>query len=124
MFCMHAALAIILEQIRGIWRFRWTAMLVALIVCLIGWLLVLALPETYSAWARVRIDTRLSEVPKESPSARHCSADRSLRKSRAAPCRLATAIDSFGTLSRRAAGGGRRSATKRAATVQRRAGGD
>jgi uncharacterized protein involved in exopolysaccharide biosynthesis len=59
---MHAALAIILEQIRGIWRFRWTAMLVALIVCLIGWLLVLALPETYSAWARVRIDTRLSEV--------------------------------------------------------------
>jgi len=61
---MHAALEFIVEQIRGVWRFRWTAMLVAWIVCLIGWLVVLALPDTYSAWARVYIDTRtrLSQV--------------------------------------------------------------
>lgn len=61
---MHAALEFILEQIGGVWRFRWTAMLVAWIVCLIGWLVVLALPDTYSAWARVYIDTRtrLSQV--------------------------------------------------------------
>lgn len=61
---MNAAVEFILEQIRGVWRFRWTAMLVAWLVCLIGWAVVLALPDTYSAWARVFIDTRtrLSQV--------------------------------------------------------------
>jgi polysaccharide chain length determinant protein (PEP-CTERM system associated) len=61
---MNTALELILEQLRGIWRFRWTAMLVAWLVCLIGWAVVLALPDTYSAWARVFIDTRtrLSQV--------------------------------------------------------------
>ncbi len=61
---MNAALEFILEQIRGVWRFRWTAMLVAWIVCLVGWLVVLAMPDTYSAWARVYVDTRtrLSQV--------------------------------------------------------------
>src|SRR6516225_4214615 len=55
---MNSALEFILEQIRGIWRFRWTAMLVAWLVCLLGWTVVLALPDTYSAWARVFVDTR------------------------------------------------------------------
>jgi polysaccharide chain length determinant protein (PEP-CTERM system associated) len=55
---MNNALDFILEQIRGVWRFRWTAMLVAWTVCLVGWLVVLAIPDTYSAWARVYIDTR------------------------------------------------------------------
>jgi len=61
---MNAALDFILEQIRGVWRFRWTAMLVAWIVCLVGWLVVLLIPDTYSAWARVYVDTRtrLSQV--------------------------------------------------------------
>ncbi|HKD54404.1 MAG TPA: XrtA system polysaccharide chain length determinant [Steroidobacteraceae bacterium] len=61
---MNAAVEFILEQIRGVWRFRWTAMLVAWLVCLIGWAVVLALPDTYSAWARVFIDTRtrLSQI--------------------------------------------------------------
>ena len=61
---MNAAVEFILEQLRGIWRFRWTAMLVAWIVCLAGWLVVLGMPDTYAAWARVFIDTRtrLSQV--------------------------------------------------------------
>ncbi|HEY4751205.1 MAG TPA: XrtA system polysaccharide chain length determinant [Steroidobacteraceae bacterium] len=61
---MNAAVEFILEQVRGVWRFRWTAMLVAWTACLIGWLVVLAMPDTYSAWARVYIDTRtrLSQV--------------------------------------------------------------
>jgi len=61
---MNAALEFTLELIRGVWRFRWTAMLVAWIVCLVGWLIVLAMPDTYSAWARVYVDTRtrLSQV--------------------------------------------------------------
>ena len=61
---MSGALEFILEQIRGVWRFRWTAMLVAWLVCIIGWVVVLLMPDTYSAWARVFVDTRtrLSQV--------------------------------------------------------------
>jgi polysaccharide chain length determinant protein (PEP-CTERM system associated) len=61
---MEHALDFILQQIRGIWRYRGVAMMVAWIVCLLGWLVVLALPDTYSAWARVYVDTRtrLSQV--------------------------------------------------------------
>jgi polysaccharide chain length determinant protein (PEP-CTERM system associated) len=61
---MHQALDYLLQQIRGAWRFRGTALLVAWVVCLVGWLVVLALPDTYSAWARVYVDTRtrLSQV--------------------------------------------------------------
>jgi len=61
---MHHALDLFLEQIRGAWRFRRTAMMVAWVVCVLGWLIVLALPDTYSAHARVYVDTRtrLSQV--------------------------------------------------------------
>ncbi|MBS0377871.1 MAG: hypothetical protein JSS29_05235 [Proteobacteria bacterium] len=61
---MNAALDFILEQIRGVWRFRWTAMLVAWVICVVGWIVVLLIPDTYSAWARVYVDTRtrLSQV--------------------------------------------------------------
>jgi polysaccharide chain length determinant protein (PEP-CTERM system associated) len=61
---MRYTLDLILEQIRGAWRFRGTAMVVAWVVCVLGWLIVLALPDTYSARARVYVDTRtrLSQV--------------------------------------------------------------
>ena len=61
---MNAALDFIFEQIRGVWRFRWIAMLVAWVVCLVGWFLILLIPDTYAAWARVYVDTRtrLSQV--------------------------------------------------------------
>jgi len=61
---MRHTLDLILEQIRGAWRFRGTAMVVAWVVCVLGWLIVLALPDTYSARARVYVDTRtrLSQV--------------------------------------------------------------
>jgi protein tyrosine kinase modulator len=61
---MGHALDLIVQQIRGAWRFRRAALLIAWLVCLIGWLIVLAWPDTYSAGARVYIDTRtrLSQV--------------------------------------------------------------
>jgi len=61
---MRHTLELILEQIRGAWRFRRTALVVAWVICVLGWLIVLALPDTYSAWARVYVDTRtrLSQV--------------------------------------------------------------
>ena len=55
---MNAALEFIIEQVRGVWRFRWTAMLIAWVICLVGWLVILVLPDTYNAWTRVYIDTR------------------------------------------------------------------
>ena len=61
---MRQTLDLILEHIHGAWRFRRTAMLVAWVVCVLGWLVVLGLPDTYSARARVYVDTRtrLSQV--------------------------------------------------------------
>ena len=61
---MRQTLDLMLEHIHGAWRFRRTAMLVAWVVCVLGWLVVLALPDTYSARARVYVDTRtrLSQV--------------------------------------------------------------
>jgi polysaccharide chain length determinant protein (PEP-CTERM system associated) len=61
---MRHTLDLILEQIRGAWRFRGTAMAVAWGLCVLGWLVVLALPDTYIAKARVYVDTRtrLSQV--------------------------------------------------------------
>src|SRR5215831_19910256 len=61
---MRHILDLILEQIRGAWRFRGIAMAVAWAVCMLGWLAILAFPDTYSAHARVYVDTRtrLSQV--------------------------------------------------------------
>ncbi len=61
---MHEMFQQILEQIRGLWRFRWIAMILAWAICLVGWTGVLFLPDTYEASARVFVDTRttLSQV--------------------------------------------------------------
>jgi polysaccharide chain length determinant protein (PEP-CTERM system associated) len=52
------------DEVSGAWRFRWIAMITAWVVALVGWALVLAMPDTYQATARVFVDTRtmLSEV--------------------------------------------------------------
>ena len=42
---------------RNIWRFRWYAMLVAWIFCVIGWTVVFSLPDQYEARARIYIDS-------------------------------------------------------------------
>jgi len=61
---MRNLLSTLLEQLQGAWRFRWIALIAAWSVCLLGWLIVLLLPDTYQASARVFVDTRttLSEV--------------------------------------------------------------
>ena len=42
----------------GAWRFRRYALVTAWIVCMLGWFIVLALPDTFEARARVNVDTR------------------------------------------------------------------
>ena len=44
-------------QIRGAWRYRWRAVLVAWIVALFGWYSVYSMPDTYEASARIYVDT-------------------------------------------------------------------
>lgn len=55
---MKARVEQLYEEIRGAWRFRWLALLGAWGVCLIGWTVVLLLPDAYEASARVFVDTR------------------------------------------------------------------
>jgi polysaccharide chain length determinant protein (PEP-CTERM system associated) len=50
----------ILEQVfgilRGVWRYRWIAMIVAWVICLLAWPVILVLPNKYEAGARVFVD--------------------------------------------------------------------
>ncbi len=61
---MNALLQQLIEHARGLWRFRFVAMITAWVVCLLGWIAVLVVPDTYEASARVFVDTRttLSQV--------------------------------------------------------------
>lgn len=54
----------VVAEIRGTWRYRWYAILAAWIVCTLGWLVVLRMPDIYEARAQVFVDadSRLSEV--------------------------------------------------------------
>ena len=54
----------ILDRVRGAWRFRWIALVVAWSVAIVLWVGVFLIPDVYQASARVFVDTKttLSEV--------------------------------------------------------------
>ena len=54
---MNEQLTQVYGYLHGMWRYRWTALLIAWGVALSGWLYVIALPSQYSANAVVYIDT-------------------------------------------------------------------
>ena len=54
---MHAQINEIYAYLHGLWRYRWSALLIAWIVGVLGWLFVYALPDQYEAKAVVHIDT-------------------------------------------------------------------
>lgn len=54
---MNEQVTEIYSYMHGMWRYRWTALLVAWIVALAGWIYVFAMPNQYSATAVVYIDT-------------------------------------------------------------------
>jgi polysaccharide chain length determinant protein (PEP-CTERM system associated) len=60
---MTPAIDHILDEFRGAWRFRWVALLTALVLALIGWGIVLSLPDRYEAYAQVFVDTRTALKP-------------------------------------------------------------
>lgn len=61
---MRELLEQIKSEVRGIWRYRWRSLLVAWVVCLIGWFVVYSMPNVYEAHAEVFVDadSRLVEV--------------------------------------------------------------
>jgi polysaccharide chain length determinant protein (PEP-CTERM system associated) len=46
------------DELRGAWRFRWWSLIAAWIICVIGWTVVLLMPDVYQASARVYVDSR------------------------------------------------------------------
>ncbi|HHI94739.1 MAG TPA: chain length-determining protein [Gammaproteobacteria bacterium] len=54
---MQEIIQLVLNYLRGIWRFRWYAMLLAWVIPIIGWVLVAKIPDEYEATARVLVDT-------------------------------------------------------------------
>ena len=53
----------ILDEIHGAWRFRWPAIAVAWVAAVIGWLVVLVMPNSYEATARVYVDASTGLKP-------------------------------------------------------------
>lgn len=61
---MQALLQQILDHVRGVWRFRWVALGTAWGVSLIGFAIILVMPNTFQASGKIFVDTRttLGEV--------------------------------------------------------------
>lgn len=60
---MQEILNLILDELRGTWRFRWYALGMAWAVALAGWLYVLLMPDKYEATARVFVDPSTALKP-------------------------------------------------------------
>ena len=45
------------DHIRGMWRFRWLAVLISWVVAVLGWYFVYTMPNIYEASAKVSVDT-------------------------------------------------------------------
>jgi polysaccharide chain length determinant protein (PEP-CTERM system associated) len=61
---MQELLHILQNEVRGAWRFRWLAIRIVWVICILGWLGVYSLPNIYQAYAQVYVDlrSRLAEV--------------------------------------------------------------
>jgi polysaccharide chain length determinant protein (PEP-CTERM system associated) len=53
----------ILDEARGVWRFRWLGFAAAFAIAVLGSLVVFALPDRYQAEARIFVDTRTALKP-------------------------------------------------------------
>ena len=53
---MQAQLESLLTELKSLWRFRWPAAIAAWSIALIGWVVVLVMPPSFEAQARVYVD--------------------------------------------------------------------
>lgn len=54
---LQEIIAEFLDHLRGMWRYRWQAVLAAWVISLLGWYYVYSLPDVYRASAKVSVDT-------------------------------------------------------------------
>ncbi|MEQ1583092.1 MAG: Wzz/FepE/Etk N-terminal domain-containing protein, partial [Candidatus Nitrotoga sp.] len=55
---MEELISLLLSYLKGVWKYRWYAVIIAWIVVLVGGYQVYSLPNNYQASARVFVDTR------------------------------------------------------------------
>ncbi len=48
----------VLEQVRGLWRFRWIGMSVAWVILVLEMIVIILIPDQYQASATVNVDTQ------------------------------------------------------------------
>jgi polysaccharide chain length determinant protein (PEP-CTERM system associated) len=53
----------VLDEVRGAWRFRWWALIIAWVLGVVGWVIVMVLPDMYEGRATVFVDTRTALRP-------------------------------------------------------------
>jgi protein tyrosine kinase modulator len=53
----------VVHYARALWRYRWQSMLIAWIVCILGWAAIMRVPDVYESSARVYVDTRTALRP-------------------------------------------------------------
>ena len=53
---MKDSVKVVMDELRGAWRYRWHALAVAWTVCALGWLVIYLTPDTYEARARFYLD--------------------------------------------------------------------
>src|SRR5450755_4992628 len=51
------------DEVRGAWRFRWWALIIAWVLGVVGWAIVMVLPDMYEGRATVFVDTRTALRP-------------------------------------------------------------
>jgi len=57
MLSIYEQLNEVYAYLHGLWRYRWSALLIAWLVAIAGWLVVYSLPDQYKAKAAVHMDT-------------------------------------------------------------------
>src|SRR5690348_14907297 len=63
MAMMMTKLDSVLDELRGAWRYRWMALLAAVGVAVVGWLVIFGMRDRYAAQAEVLVDTRTALGP-------------------------------------------------------------
>jgi polysaccharide chain length determinant protein (PEP-CTERM system associated) len=53
----------IYDELQSAWRFRWVALIAAVVIAIASWAVVFALPDRFEAGARVFVDTRTALKP-------------------------------------------------------------
>ena len=60
---MHALQVLLRKQITAAWRYRWPAVFFSWLVCVVGWAVTFAIPNTYEASARLYVDADVVLTP-------------------------------------------------------------